>query len=60
MDKDQALKLAERAVWAMLQSNIVGLDMVDNLDEYVNEAIRIASETATVDEAMEAAFKSMG
>ncbi len=54
MDKNEAMQLAERAVWAILQSDIVGLDMVDNLDEYVAQAVRIAAETNTVSEAIEA------
>ncbi len=53
-----AIELARRAIWAMLQDSIVGLEMVDDLDAHVDRAIRIALETKSDEEAIDMAEKT--
>ncbi len=55
MTKKEALALAERACWALLQDDIVGLSMVDDLGAHIRKALYIAQKTKDIDEAADRA-----
>ncbi len=51
----QARQLAERACWALLNDDVVQVDMVDDLEEKVAKAIGIATTAEDINEAIDIA-----